>query len=168
MLLRLQKHPNLRMEIETFEDAQIDYPANSSETNSVRELIQSKKVENHQSTSLRRGHSDDVVELGRFSPSNLRAFVEKKRTGGSSASILAHSQNTFYTALLLTEVSKHLRPFLPWKTGESSAVSLWLRPDFNECFPVAYQHDHDPVVVKRHLFATESIRRRIRALILPS
>ena len=168
MLLRLQKHPNLRMEIETFEDAQIDYPGTSSETHSVRELIQSKKVEKGHSTSLRRGHGDDIVELGRFSPSNLRAFVEQKRTGGSAASTLAQSQSTFYTALLLTEVSKHLRPFLPWKAGESSAVSLWTRPDFNECFPVAYQHDHDPVQVKRHLFATENIRRRIRALILPS
>jgi hypothetical protein len=168
LLMRLQRYPGLTMKVESIEDAVIDYSADETSGLIVHELVQCKKVESGDSSSIRRGYGDDIVKLGRFSPTQLKIWVEDKRRGLSVAELLSQSPTTVYTTLLLTALSESLSPFQPWKHGEDDATTLWCRPDFNECFPVEYQHGNDPVNKKKHLFCSENVRKKIRVVILPT
>ena len=162
-LLRLEIDPHLKVAIETAQDALIEYSADESPA--VTELVQCKKEEQRGSHGVRRGYRNDSVELGQFTLTDLRDWLQKKTEGGLSVkSVLGSQQSTFFTALLLTEASSDLKKFAPWKPSKPSDVRLWERPDFNLCFPLAFRHPRDQIRALAKNIATPAIREKIRVL----
>ncbi len=168
LLLRLQRYPSLRMEVETDEDAVIQYSGDETDSGiAVCELVQCKKRQRTGSEEIRPGYNRDPVQVARLSPTQLRRWIEAERGSHTVAEVLASSSNTVFTALLLTEPSRHLGPFQPgWDDSPNSG--LWALLNFNDRFPADFQHNSDPVRVKKHVFSTAEVRKRIRALFLPS
>ena len=148
LLQRLIAHPELRMYVERIEDAQIDY------SGGIRELVQCKKAESKDSDVIRPGHGRDVVRVGKFEPYDLKQWLV-------TAEPHLDDEKTFFTVLLLSEISTGLTRFQAPRKG-ARAAELWGRPDFDDVFPVDWQHQKDPD--QSH----QQRRRKIRLVLMAS
>jgi hypothetical protein len=159
LLLRVLAHPGLRIHIERIEDALIEYEEGT------RELIQCKKIEEKGNATLRSGHGSDVVSVGKFQPRDLREWLSHKSDGIALQDRLGESR-TFLTLLLLSDISSALASYQGWRKGKTAA-ELWLRPDFEVCFPIDWRHSDDPDKSKRAV-TTAGVRQKIRLMLMPT
>jgi hypothetical protein len=164
-LLRFEQDPDLRLHVETVQDAVLEYSA--SESVGLRELLQCKKTEQGGRRDVGRGYGNDRVSVGRFSLADLRNWLDNEADQSSVRKLLG-SPNTVLTALLFGSASSELLKFAPWKPTRPTDANLWERPDFVELFPASFRHPPKQIAELAPSIAAPNVRQKLRVLMLPT
>jgi len=99
---------------------------------------------------------------------DLKGWLDNTEAGPPVHRVLSKEARTYFTAVTLGALSSDLQRFLPWRAKNVAEGSLWQRSDFNECFPIDFEHDTAKVKAAAPNAATPVVRKKVRVLSLPT